>query len=170
MVASKYTVDVEVLVDDTHGGDCECRACVSKLSAFTPSQQHPSSSAPTLRWFPWNNVIIMTQFQVMEASKNTMVMKLIGPPYASLSRKVLACLIEKEVEFELIPIDLFKGEQKSPEFLKLQPFGVAPKIQDGDYTLYVRQRGKRRHYDWLLEVVLAGASRSKMLIEDVGEL
>ncbi|KAI4308129.1 hypothetical protein L6164_031233 [Bauhinia variegata] len=28
------------------------------------------------------------------------------------------------------------GEHKSPEYLKLQPFGVVPVIQDGDYTLY----------------------------------
>ncbi|KAJ4975101.1 hypothetical protein NE237_000207 [Protea cynaroides] len=81
----------------------------------------------------------------MEASKNTMVVKVIGPPYASCLRKVLVCLIEKEVEFEIIPIDLLKGEQKNPEFLKLQPFGVVPVIQDGDYTLY-ESRAIMRYY------------------------
>ncbi|KAJ4976384.1 hypothetical protein NE237_001490 [Protea cynaroides] len=74
-----------------------------------------------------------------------MVVKVIGPPNASSCRKVLVCLMEKEVEFEIIPIDLFKGEQKSPEFLKLQPFGVVPVIQDGDYTLY-ESRAIMRYY------------------------
>ncbi|XP_057993964.1 glutathione S-transferase F9-like isoform X2 [Hevea brasiliensis] len=29
-----------------------------------------------------------------------------------------------------------KGENKSPDYLNLQPFGVIPVIQDRDYTLY----------------------------------
>ncbi|XP_010272271.1 PREDICTED: glutathione S-transferase F10-like [Nelumbo nucifera] len=65
-----------------------------------------------------------------------MVVKVHGPAYASCSRRVLACLVEKEIEFDIVPVDLLKGEQKSPEFLELQPFGVVPVIQDGDYTLY----------------------------------
>ncbi|KAJ4976064.1 hypothetical protein NE237_001170 [Protea cynaroides] len=74
-----------------------------------------------------------------------MVVKVFGPSYASCCRKVLVCLIEKEIEFEIIPIDIIKGEQKSPEFLKLQPFGVVPVIQDGDYTLY-ESRAIMRYY------------------------
>ncbi|XP_043688641.1 glutathione S-transferase F9-like [Telopea speciosissima] len=74
-----------------------------------------------------------------------MVVKVIGAPYASCTRRVLACLIEKEVEFQIIPIDILKGEQKSPEFLKLQPFGVVPVVQDGDYTLY-ESRAILRYY------------------------
>ncbi|OVA04858.1 Glutathione S-transferase [Macleaya cordata] len=49
-----------------------------------------------------------------------MVVKVIGPSYASASRRVLVCLIEKKVEFEIIHIDFMKGEQKQPEYLKLQ--------------------------------------------------
>ncbi|KAJ7965047.1 Glutathione S-transferase [Quillaja saponaria] len=63
-----------------------------------------------------------------------MVVKVYGPAYAS-PKRVLVCLIEKEIEFETVPVDIFKGEHKDPEFLKLQPFGVLPLIQDGDYTL-----------------------------------
>lgn len=48
-----------------------------------------------------------------------MVVKVYGPSYAS-PKRVLVCLVEKEIEFETIPIDLFKGEHKDPEFLKLQ--------------------------------------------------
>ena len=48
-----------------------------------------------------------------------MVVKVYGPHCAS-TKRVLVCLLEKEVEFEVIPVDLTKGEQKNPEFLKLQ--------------------------------------------------
>lgn len=48
-----------------------------------------------------------------------MVVKVYGPTYGS-PKRVLVCLIEKEIEFETVHIDLFKGENKEPEFLKLQ--------------------------------------------------
>lgn len=48
-----------------------------------------------------------------------MVVKVYGPDFAS-AKRVLLCLIEKEVEFETVPIDILKGENKDPEFLKLQ--------------------------------------------------
>ena len=48
-----------------------------------------------------------------------MVVKVYGPSCAS-TKRVLVCLVEKEIEFEDIPVDIFKVEQKNPEFLKLQ--------------------------------------------------
>ncbi|XXG65801.1 hypothetical protein AAC387_Pa05g3418 [Persea americana] len=74
-----------------------------------------------------------------------MVVKVYGPAYASATRRVLACLFDKEIEFELVPVDLLKGEHKNPDFLKLQPFGVVPVIQDGDLTLY-ESRAIIRYY------------------------
>ncbi|KAI3893309.1 hypothetical protein MKX03_035978 [Papaver bracteatum] len=74
-----------------------------------------------------------------------MVVKVYGQAMASASRRVLSCLIEKNVEFEVIPVDLMKGEHKQPEFLKLQPFGVVPAIQDGDFILY-ESRAIIRYY------------------------
>ncbi|CAI9775434.1 unnamed protein product [Fraxinus pennsylvanica] len=73
-----------------------------------------------------------------------MVVKVYGPEYAS-SKRVIVCLVEKEIEFEVVDIDLFKGENKSPDYLKLQPFGLLPAIQDGDYTLY-ESRAIIRYY------------------------
>ncbi|KAG9439479.1 hypothetical protein H6P81_019644 [Aristolochia fimbriata] len=74
-----------------------------------------------------------------------MVVKVYGPAYASAARRVLACLIEKEVEFEMVPVDLIGGEQKKPEYLKLQPFGMVPVVQDGDFSLY-ESRAILRYY------------------------
>ncbi|XVE78531.1 hypothetical protein DITRI_Ditri13aG0152600 [Diplodiscus trichospermus] len=73
-----------------------------------------------------------------------MVVKVYGPVYAS-SKRVLVCLIEKEIEFETVPVDILKGEHKQPEFLKLQPFGTLPVTQEGDYTLY-ESRATMRYY------------------------
>ncbi|KAK3404937.1 glutathione S-transferase F9 [Eucalyptus grandis] len=73
-----------------------------------------------------------------------MVVKVYGTD-AAAPKRVLVCLIEKGVEFETVPVDLFKGEQKAPEFLKLQPFGSVPVIQDGDYTLF-ESRAIIRYY------------------------
>lgn len=36
---------------------------------------------------------------------------------------------------EIAPVNVLKGEQKSPEFLAMNPFGQVPVIQDGDVTL-----------------------------------
>ncbi|CAN6455518.1 unnamed protein product [Victoria cruziana] len=74
-----------------------------------------------------------------------MAVKVYGAAYASCARRVLACLIEKGVDFEIIPVDLLTGEQKKPEFLQLQPFGMVPVIQDGDFTLY-ESRAIIRYY------------------------
>ncbi|XP_004491311.1 glutathione S-transferase F9-like [Cicer arietinum] len=73
-----------------------------------------------------------------------MVVKVYGPHCAS-TKRVLVCLIEKEIEFEVVPVDVFKGEHKDPDYLKLQPFGAVPVIKDGDYTLY-ESRAIMRYY------------------------
>ncbi|MCL7026412.1 hypothetical protein MKW94_013936 [Papaver nudicaule] len=74
-----------------------------------------------------------------------MVVKVHGPIIACSTRRVLTCLIEKNVEFEIIHVDFMNGEHKQPEFLKLQPFGFVPAIQDGDFTLY-ESRAIIRYY------------------------
>ncbi|XP_020240115.1 glutathione S-transferase F9 [Cajanus cajan] len=73
-----------------------------------------------------------------------MVVKVYGSDYAN-PKRVIMCLIEKEIEFETVFVDGFKGENKKPEYLKLQPFGLLPAIQDGDYTLY-ESRAICRYY------------------------
>jgi glutathione S-transferase len=45
-------------------------------------------------------------------------------------------LEELGVEYKLENVDLMKGSHKSPEFLKIQPFGMIPAITDGDFTIY----------------------------------
>ncbi|CAN1258020.1 Glutathione S-transferase F12 [Linum perenne] len=52
-----------------------------------------------------------------------MVVKVYGPLKAACPQRVMVCLLEKEVEFEVIPIDLDSGHQKLPDYVSKQvPF------------------------------------------------
>jgi len=57
-----------------------------------------------------------------------MVLKLYGLHASPYVRLVAAVLLEKQVPFELVPVDLVNGEHKSPEYLSKQPFGQVPCI------------------------------------------
>ena len=58
----------------------------------------------------------------------TMVFKLYGTYRSPWVRLVAAVLKEKQVPFELVPVDLASGEHKSPEYLAKHPFGQVPYI------------------------------------------
>ncbi|KAI4374891.1 hypothetical protein MLD38_012830 [Melastoma candidum] len=62
--------------------------------------------------------------------------KVYGPPLSTAVSRVLACLIEKDVEYQLLPVNMSKGEHKSPDYLKIQPFGQVPAFQDESITLF----------------------------------
>ncbi|KAF9664158.1 hypothetical protein SADUNF_Sadunf17G0127000 [Salix dunnii] len=74
-----------------------------------------------------------------------MVVKVYGPATAVCPQRVMVCLLEKGVEFDLVHVDLDSGEQKLPEFLLKQPFGQVPVVEDGDFRLY-ESRAIIRYY------------------------
>ncbi|KAK0517590.1 hypothetical protein Tsubulata_439797 [Turnera subulata] len=51
-------------------------------------------------------------------------------------RRVMACLYEKELDFESIPVDLKNGEQRKEPYLSLNPFGKVPTLEDGDVLIF----------------------------------
>jgi len=65
-----------------------------------------------------------------------MVLKLYGVPNSTCTRRVACVLKEKEIPYELISVDFSVGEHKSPEYLKKQPFGQVPYIDDDGFLLY----------------------------------
>ncbi|KAJ7067551.1 thioredoxin-like protein [Mycena amicta] len=65
-----------------------------------------------------------------------MVLKLYGVTFSSNTRRVACTLIEKQVPFELVNIDLAGGENKSPAYLEKQPFGQVPYIDDDGFILF----------------------------------
>ncbi|KAH7837459.1 hypothetical protein Vadar_014087 [Vaccinium darrowii] len=64
-------------------------------------------------------------------------MKVHGAVYSTASQRVFACLYEKQLEFELVPIDMIgAGAHKKEPFISLNPFGQVPAFEDGDLTLF----------------------------------
>jgi len=57
-------------------------------------------------------------------------------PASPNSQRVKMVLVEKNLAYEAIPVDLRKGEQKKPDFLKLNPYGKVPVIVDGATVVY----------------------------------
>lgn len=57
-----------------------------------------------------------------------MVLRLYGHSHMTCTRRVGTILREKNIPFELIEIDIMKGEHKLPQHLQKQPFGQTPYI------------------------------------------
>ncbi|XP_052185587.1 glutathione S-transferase-like [Diospyros lotus] len=52
------------------------------------------------------------------------------------AQRVFATLYEKDLPFELIPVDIRSGENKKQPYLSLNPFGQIPALEDGDLKLF----------------------------------
>jgi glutathione S-transferase len=64
------------------------------------------------------------------------MLKLYDSPECPFCQKVRIVLAEKDLSCETVPIDLQAGEQKRPEFLKLNPFGKVPVLIDDEVIVY----------------------------------
>ncbi|MGD7340629.1 glutathione binding-like protein, partial [Ralstonia pseudosolanacearum] len=64
------------------------------------------------------------------------VTKVYGVGLSTCTARALACLVEKEVEYELVPLNLMAGEHKQPPFLAKNPFGQIPVLEDDEVTLF----------------------------------
>jgi glutathione S-transferase len=51
-------------------------------------------------------------------------------------QRVKVVLEEKKLPYEIVNIDLRAGAQKTPAYLKINPYGKVPAIVDGDTVLY----------------------------------
>ncbi|KII85279.1 hypothetical protein PLICRDRAFT_166954 [Plicaturopsis crispa FD-325 SS-3] len=65
-----------------------------------------------------------------------MVLKLYGVPQSVCTRRVAVVCREKNVPYELVPVDVAKRAHKSPAYLEKQPFGQLPYIDDDGFILY----------------------------------
>ncbi|WP_035985911.1 glutathione S-transferase family protein [Leptolyngbya sp. KIOST-1] len=63
-------------------------------------------------------------------------MKLYYFPPSPNTRKVHAVAIHLNLPLDLRLVDLQKGEQRTPEFMVLNPTGRTPVLQDGDFILW----------------------------------
>ncbi len=64
------------------------------------------------------------------------MLKLYDSPECPFCQKTRIVLAEKDLSYELAPVDLQAGEQKRPEFIKLNPFGKVPVLIDDEVIVY----------------------------------
>lgn len=65
-----------------------------------------------------------------------MVLKLVGNPLSTCTRRVAVVLKEKNVPYEFVVIDFAKGEHKVPSYLEKQPFGQVPYLDDDGFIVF----------------------------------
>jgi glutathione S-transferase len=63
-------------------------------------------------------------------------MKLYDFPFSPNCRKVRAIAYEVGVALEFAPVNLLKGESRTPAFLARNPNGRVPVLEDGDFVLW----------------------------------
>jgi glutathione S-transferase len=67
----------------------------------------------------------------------TMVLKVVGMRGSTCTQRVLTTLHEKNVtDFEFVDVNLQAGEHKSEEYMKKQPFGQIPYIEDDGFVVF----------------------------------
>jgi glutathione S-transferase len=114
------------------GGSAADAAAVNNVAAITSAPIRLVNSGDvvtTLRAYPTREVSAV-------GSRGTPIamMKLYGfPPTRSI--RVLWTLRELGVDFEFVTVNLMAGENRSPEFLALNPAGKVPVLVDGDFVL-----------------------------------
>jgi glutathione S-transferase len=64
------------------------------------------------------------------------MLKLYDYPDCPFCQKVRVVLAEKDLEYEKQLVDLRKMEQKTPDFLALNPYGKVPVLVDDDTVVY----------------------------------
>jgi glutathione S-transferase len=103
-------------------------------------------------------------------------MKLYHHPLSGHAHRARLFLSLLRVPHELVLVDLSKGAHKAPEFLKLNPFGQVPVLDDNgtivtdSVAILVYLARKLRRTDWLPEDALAAAKVQKWLSVAAGEI
>lgn len=103
-------------------------------------------------------------------------MKLYHHPLSGHSHRARLLLSLLNVPHELVLVDLAKGAHKAPDFLKINPFGQVPVLDDNGtivtdsvaILLYIAKKLGRT--DWAPEEPLAAAKVQKWLSVAAGEI
>lgn len=103
-------------------------------------------------------------------------MKLYHHPLSGHSHRARLFLSLLNVPHELVLVDLAKGAHKAADFLKLNPFGQVPVLDDDgtivtdSVAILIYLAKKLRRSDWLPEQPLAAAKVQKWLSVAAGEI
>jgi len=63
------------------------------------------------------------------------VLRLYWHPFSIIPRRVRIALREKQIPHEEVEVDVLARAHKAPPFLRLNPFGQIPVLQDGDLVI-----------------------------------
>lgn len=74
------------------------------------------------------------------------MLKVFGHPISTCTRKVLFTANETNTPYELVLVDIMKGEHKGPAHVARQPFGQLPAIEDDDFKMF-ESRAIARYID-----------------------
>lgn len=72
-----------------------------------------------------------------------MVLKLYGSAMAT--SRVLVTILELDIPYEFIHVDISQGEQNSDWYRNLQPFGKVPALEDDDGFIMYESRAMCRY-------------------------
>lgn len=103
-------------------------------------------------------------------------MKLYHHPLSGHSHRARLFLSLLDVPHDLVLVDLAKGAHKAPDFLKINPFGQVPVLDDNgtivtdSVAILVYLARKLNRSDWLPEEPLAAAKVQKWLSVAAGEI
>ncbi|MDY0874493.1 glutathione S-transferase family protein [Dongia rigui] len=103
-------------------------------------------------------------------------MKLYHHPLSGHSHRAHLFLSLLGVQHDMVLVDLAKGAHKAPEFLKINPFGQVPVLDDDgtivtdSVAILVYLAKKLKRSDWLPEEPLAAAKVQKWLSVAAGEI
>ncbi|KAE8685195.1 Glutathione S-transferase PARB [Hibiscus syriacus] len=96
-------------------------------------------------------------------------MKVHGNPLSTATQRVLACLYEKDVEFQFVNVDMGAGEHKSENFLPLNPFGQVPAFEEGDLKLFesraIAQYIAHEYSDEGTQLLLPGSNKTVAVLQ-----
>lgn len=113
---------------------------------------------------------------VSQHSAEDTLMKLYRHTLSGHSHRALLFLSLVNADFTVVEVDLATGAHKRPAFLKLNPFGQVPVLEDGDTIIsdsnailvYVAKKLGRT--DWLPETPVEAARVQRWLSVAAGEL
>lgn len=94
----------------------------------------------------------------MASTKQTI--KLHGMAMSTCTRRVRCVLEEMNLPYEIVLVDLAKGEHKQPAHLSIQPFGQVPVLEDIDGTKIFESRAIMRYL--LKKYPTEGTDREKL--------
>jgi glutathione S-transferase len=57
-------------------------------------------------------------------------------PFSTYARRVWMTLLEKDIKFEPVEVDLVNRAHREPAYLEKNPYGRVPAINDDGFVLY----------------------------------